>query len=76
MQKPFYREPEDVVQILKRSVELPFEFSKSTWKHQTSAAAAAIGVQWDWRQFLVSLAEAVEITEAHAMELHIVELCT
>ena len=73
MQRPFYKEPEDHVQ-LKRSVESPPKSSESMWKHQESAASAAIGVQWDWRQFLVSL-EALKTNEA-AMELNCAELCT
>ena len=73
MQRPFYKEPEDHVQ-LKRSVESPPQSSESMWKHQESAASAAIGVQWDWRQFLVSL-EALKTNEA-AMELNCAELCT
>ena len=72
MQRPFYKEPEDHVQ-LKRSVESPPKSSESMWKHQESAASAAIGVQWDWRQFLVSL-EALKTNEA-AMELNCAELC-
>lgn len=54
-----------------QEIESPPKSSESMWKHQESAASAAIGVQWDWRQFLVSL--ALKTNEARGNG---VELCT